>query len=70
MHPTVGGCTTSTDRDCGATDSEKEHFFAVVGDSVCDSSETSMIVLWLAIGAVLARAWVRVSAVNSEKEGV
>ena len=37
VHPPVGGCTTSTDRDCSSDDSEKEHFFAVVGDSVCDS---------------------------------
>ena len=34
VHPPVGGCTTSTDRDCGAIVDEKEHCFAVVGDSV------------------------------------
>ena len=30
VHPPVGGCITSKDRDCGESDSEKEHFFAVV----------------------------------------
>ena len=39
VHPPGGGCTSSTDRDCGATDSVGSARFAVAGDSICDPSD-------------------------------
>ena len=39
VHPPVGGCITSTNRDSGATDSVGDARFAVGGDSVCDPSD-------------------------------
>ena len=59
VHSPVGGCTTSTDRDCGAIVDEKEHFFAVVGDSVCDSSDAGR-------GAAKAKTLERRTAVEKK----